>query len=478
MHPEDKQTWYIGVASGGVWKTTNAGTTFTPVFENEGSLLDRLRRRSTRRTRARLGRHRRGQQPAQRRLRRRRLSQRRCRPDVAEPRAEELRAHRPHRHRSARLERRLRRGPGAAVERGRRPRPVQDHRRRRELDEGPRTSARTPASATSRSIPRNPDVLLAAAHQRRRHIWTLINGGPESGLHKSTDGGKTWRRIRTGLPGGDLGRIVLAFSPAQKGLVYAMVEAAGQPGRSTRSLDSGDSWERRGNVQAQPMYYENILADPKDRRSRLRAERADAGLGRRRPHVPRRSASATSTSTTTTSGSIPTTPITCSRAATAGSTRAWDRRPAVASLQQPAGHAVLQRRRRQRVAVLQRLRRHAGQQHARRPVALAQRRTARPTTTGSSSPAATASSPASIRPIRTSSTPSRSTAASSASTAGPASASASSPVEDRGEPALRLNWDSPFIISPHNPTRLYFGASRLFRSDDRGNTLEAGQSRT
>ena len=44
------------------------------------------------------------------------------------------------------------------------------------------------------------------------------------------------------------------------------------------------------------------------------------------------------------------------------------------------------------------------------------------------------------------------------------------PAEDRGEPALRFNWESPFIISPHSPSRLYFGASRLFRSDDRGNT--------
>ena len=55
----------------------------------------------------------------------------------------------------------------------------------------------------------------------------MIHGGPESGLHKSVDGGKTWHKVRGGLPAGDLGRIVIAFSPAQKGLVYAKVEAAG-----------------------------------------------------------------------------------------------------------------------------------------------------------------------------------------------------------------------------------------------------------
>ncbi len=89
--------------------------------------------------------------------------------------------------------------------------------------------------------PINPDVLVATAHQRRRHTWTLIHGGPESGLHKSTDGGATWRRIRTGLPGGDLGRIVPAFSPAQKGLIYAKVEIRREPVAIYASNDSGDT---------------------------------------------------------------------------------------------------------------------------------------------------------------------------------------------------------------------------------------------
>ena len=134
--------------------------------------------------------------------------------------------------------------------------------------------------------PFNPDVLLAAAHQRRRHTWTLIHGGPESGLHKSTDGGATWRRIRTGLPGGDLGRIVPAFSPAQKGLVYAKVESADNPVALYASNDSGESWERRGNVQAQPMYYKNIHPDPKNADRVYVPTRADADLGRWRAHVP------------------------------------------------------------------------------------------------------------------------------------------------------------------------------------------------
>jgi photosystem II stability/assembly factor-like uncharacterized protein len=55
--------------------------------------------------------------------------------------------------------------------------------------------------------PRNPDVLYAASYQRRRHVWTLINGGPESAIYKSTDAGKTWNKLTSGLPAGDVGRI-------------------------------------------------------------------------------------------------------------------------------------------------------------------------------------------------------------------------------------------------------------------------------
>ena len=76
VHPEHKQTWYIGVASGGVWKTTNAGVTFTPVFQNEGSYSIGAVVIDQKNPTHNLGRHRRSQQPAQRRLRRRRLSER------------------------------------------------------------------------------------------------------------------------------------------------------------------------------------------------------------------------------------------------------------------------------------------------------------------------------------------------------------------------------------------------------------------
>ncbi|MGE3819137.1 MAG: glycosyl hydrolase [Isosphaeraceae bacterium] len=113
--------------------------------------------------------------------------------------------------------------------------------------------------------PRNPDVLYAAAYQRRRHVWTLIDGGPESGIHKSTDAGKTWKSINRGLPSGDKGRIGLAVSPVNPEVVYATVEATKGQSGFYRSEDGGESWSRRSDyVASSPQYYQEIFTDPKN----------------------------------------------------------------------------------------------------------------------------------------------------------------------------------------------------------------------
>ena len=111
--------------------------------------------------------------------------------------------------------------------------------------------------------PRDPDTLYAVAYQRRRRPWTLIDGGPESGLHKSTDGGATWRTINAGLPDVDLGRIGLAVSPIDPDVLYAIVEAAEGEGGVFRSSDRGENWSKRsGYVSSSPQYYQEIVADP------------------------------------------------------------------------------------------------------------------------------------------------------------------------------------------------------------------------
>ena len=110
--------------------------------------------------------------------------------------------------------------------------------------------------------PRNPDILIAATWQRRRHFYTLINGGPESALYRSADAGKSWKKITTGLPSGSLGRIGLTMSPKDPDVVYATVESTPGDGGMFRSVDGGITWEKRSPYTAQPMYYGKIFADP------------------------------------------------------------------------------------------------------------------------------------------------------------------------------------------------------------------------
>ncbi|PID81559.1 glycosyl hydrolase [bacterium DOLZORAL124_64_63] len=111
--------------------------------------------------------------------------------------------------------------------------------------------------------PRDPDVLYAASYQRRRHTWTLINGGPGSGIHKTTDGGQSWTELTSGLPGVDMGRIGLAVARKQPDTVYAIIEAAEGQGGFFRSDNGGASWSKQsGYVAGSPQYYNEIVPDP------------------------------------------------------------------------------------------------------------------------------------------------------------------------------------------------------------------------
>ncbi|MCO6456977.1 MAG: hypothetical protein J5I93_16885 [Pirellulaceae bacterium] len=113
--------------------------------------------------------------------------------------------------------------------------------------------------------PRNPDVLYAATHQRQRTVWALLNGGPETGIHKSTDAGETWRQLGGGLPGGDKGKIGLAVSPQQPDVVYATVELPMRTGGFYRSSDAGESWSKMSDYASGgtgPHYYQEIFCDP------------------------------------------------------------------------------------------------------------------------------------------------------------------------------------------------------------------------
>jgi len=110
--------------------------------------------------------------------------------------------------------------------------------------------------------PRNPEVIVASAYQRRRNFATLIDGGPEAAIHRSTDGGKTWKKVNTGLPNEELGRIGLAISPVNPDILYANVEAANAKGGIYRSTDNGVTWQKRMDYNSGSMYYGDLYADP------------------------------------------------------------------------------------------------------------------------------------------------------------------------------------------------------------------------
>lgn len=112
--------------------------------------------------------------------------------------------------------------------------------------------------------PRDPDLIYAVAHQRRRHVFTLIDGGPESAVYRSKDGGESWDKLSGGLPQGDVGRIGLAISPVDPDVVFAIVEAAPGRGGFFRSTDRGSSWEKRSSYHSSGNYYQEILCDPVD----------------------------------------------------------------------------------------------------------------------------------------------------------------------------------------------------------------------
>lgn len=110
--------------------------------------------------------------------------------------------------------------------------------------------------------PRYPDIVYAASYQRRRHRWTMIDGGPESAMYKSTDAGQTWNKLTSGLPGGDLGRIGIAISPVDPDVLFATVEAEDDKGGIFRSTDRGETWEKRNPHVETQMYYGRMICDP------------------------------------------------------------------------------------------------------------------------------------------------------------------------------------------------------------------------
>jgi photosystem II stability/assembly factor-like uncharacterized protein len=112
--------------------------------------------------------------------------------------------------------------------------------------------------------PRNPDVMFATSEQRRRHIFTKIGGGPETSVYKSTDAGESWDKITNGLPKVDMGGIGIAISPVNPDILYLVFEASENKGGFFRSTNRGAVWEKMNSYTAQGQYFNELYCDPKN----------------------------------------------------------------------------------------------------------------------------------------------------------------------------------------------------------------------
>ena len=113
--------------------------------------------------------------------------------------------------------------------------------------------------------PRDPDVLYAATWQHHRTVAAYMGGGPETGIHRSTDGGQNWTQLSTGLPEGNLGKIGLAISPQNPDVIYAAIELERRKGGVWRSDNRGASWTKGADAVGGgtgPHYYQEIFASP------------------------------------------------------------------------------------------------------------------------------------------------------------------------------------------------------------------------
>ncbi len=262
IDPTHRSTWYVAAASGGVWKTVNSGTTFTPIFDNYGSYsIGCVTIDPSNRNVVWVGT---GENNSQRSVGYgdgvyKSLDGGQSFQKMGLEKSEHI-AKILIDPRNSDVIYVACQGPLWA--------PGGDRGLYKSINGG-RSWEKVLSISENTGItdivmdPRDPDTLYAAAYQRRRHQWVLLDGGPESGIHKSTDGGKTWRTINRGLPGGDKGRIGLAISPMQPDVLYAIVEAAKEGSGFFRSADRGETWNRQsGYVSSSPQYYQEIVADP------------------------------------------------------------------------------------------------------------------------------------------------------------------------------------------------------------------------
>ncbi len=110
--------------------------------------------------------------------------------------------------------------------------------------------------------PSNPDVLYAASLERERREYGFLPAGPETAIYKTTDAGGTWNKLTEGLPAGDLGRIGLSVCKSKPSIVYATIHAKPPAGGLYRSEDAGATWKQMNDQDGTAWYYSQVRCDP------------------------------------------------------------------------------------------------------------------------------------------------------------------------------------------------------------------------
>jgi len=272
IDPGDPSTWYVGVGSGGVWKTDNASTTWTPVFDNEGSYsigCITLDPNNSNTVWVGTGENVSGRHVG--------YGDGIYRSRDGGQTWENMGLEKSEHIGMIRIDPRdsntifvAAQGPlwSGGGDRGLFKSTDGGQKWRKVLGDGHGNTDEDDQYTGVNEVhmdPRNPDIMYAVTWQRLRNVAVVIDGGPGTGIHKSEDGGETWRELTNGLPEEMMGKTGLAISPQNPDTIYATIELDNRTGGFWRSDDGGESWEKKNDYLSGgtgPHYYQEIFASP------------------------------------------------------------------------------------------------------------------------------------------------------------------------------------------------------------------------
>lgn len=264
IHPESNSIWYVAVGSGGVWKTSNAGTTFTPIFDSQGSFsigcvtIDALNP-----TVVWVGT---GENIGGRHVG--------YGDGIYKSEDEGATWKNMGLKDSEHISKIIVHPKNSDIIWVAAQGPLWSKGGERGLFKsinGGKTWTKTLGDDAWIGVtdlvidPRDPDVLYAATWQRQRNVAVLMDGGPGSGLHKSSDGGNTWKKLSKGLPKSDIGKIGLDISPINPDVLYAVIELEKKSGGVYKTINKGASWKKQSSTISGgtgPHYYQELYASP------------------------------------------------------------------------------------------------------------------------------------------------------------------------------------------------------------------------